>query len=104
MLEPGTTVWRYQVRNGRYLIEEGTVSLFGDRYRVAFTDGGMTTGGPRKEDIGVVRTHGPILWLLERDDEKARRLIIEYEERTIAELEQAIANKRKILEMFGVKS
>jgi hypothetical protein len=40
---------------------------------------------------------GHSIWLLERDDDKARRMFIEFEERRIAELEETLRKKREVV-------
>jgi hypothetical protein len=43
---------------------------------------------------------GHSIWLFERDDEKARRMFIDFEERRIVELEETLRKKREVVEQL----
>jgi hypothetical protein len=93
----GMTLYRYTLKNGKFIVREGTVNQFGLRTCVNFKDGSGAVRAPRDEDIGVIRPIGHSLWMIERDDAKARRMFIEFEERRIEELEELIRKKREVV-------
>ena len=76
------------------------VNNYGLRTCVNFRDGTTAVRCPRAEDIGVIRTVGHSLWMLERDDDLARRKFIAFEEKKIEELEKHLAWKRNVVEML----
>lgn len=95
MITIGATLYRYTLKNGKFIVREGTVNQFGLRTCVNFRDGSSPVRAPRPEDIGVIRPIGHSLWMVERDDAKAKRMFIEFEERRIEELEELIERKRE---------
>ena len=95
-----TILYRYTVHNGKLIVREGIVSNYGIRTCVHFTDGSAAVRTPRPEDIGVMKPIGHSIWLAERDDEKARRMFIEFEERRIVELEETLRKKREVVRML----
>jgi hypothetical protein len=95
-----TILYRYTVHNGKLIVREGIVSNYGLRTCVHFTDGSTAVRTPRPEDIGVMKPVGHSIWLTERDDEKARRMFIEFEERRIVELEETLRKKREVVEQL----
>lgn len=100
MINVGMTLYRYTVKNGKLFVREGTVNSFGLRTCVNFKDGSSPVRAPRPEDIGIIRPIGHGLWFIERDDAKARRMFIEFEERRIEELEELIRKKRRVVDVL----
>ena len=99
-IEPGMKLYRYTVRNGKFYIHEGTVNDNGIRKVVNFTDCASKHRCPRIEDIGVVRNAGPSLWLIDRDDELAKQIFLDYEEYKLAQLRRLIDKKIEIIRML----
>lgn len=95
MITIGTTLYRYTLKNGKFAVREGTVNQFGLRTCVNFKDGSSPVRAPRSEDIGVIRPVGHSLWMIDRDDAKAKQMFIKFEERRIDELEELIEKKRE---------
>lgn len=96
----GKTVCRYNIKNGKFFIHEGVVTEGGRRLYVCFKDGTAKHICPKRGEFGKIFTSGPTLWLLERDDELAKRTFIEYEEQTSIELQKQIDRKRELIEML----
>lgn len=95
-----TILYRYTVKDGKLIVREGIVSNYGLRTCVHFVDGSAAVRTPRPEDIGVMKRVGHSIWLMERDDEKARQMFIEFEERRIVELEETLRKKREVVEQL----
>lgn len=92
----GEIVYKYTLRNGKLFIHEGEIIERGIRKCVYFKDEKTTVRLPKENEFGICHSNGPSLWLADRDDELARRIFIEYEERGIAEL-QGMINRRTAL-------
>ena len=102
-IEPGTKLYRYSIRRNKLCMHTGVVNECLGRKRVVFVDGGInhsTVNCPRPEDIGVIRHIGLTLWMIERDDELAKQMFIDYEERQIHQIEKLLAGKREIVNML----
>lgn len=99
-IETGKVIYRYTIRNKRLYIHEGVVNECGVRKFVNFWDGYPHARCPRVEELEVVRSNGPTLWLAERDDGKARRLFVQFEEDKLVGLREQIRVKEEIVEML----
>lgn len=109
--EVGTVLYLYTIRTGTLKVHKGTVGVNNRTWwrgrDVTFTSKTNKDRCPTIEDIGVIQTGGPRVWLTERDDEKARALFIEYEKDKLAELEATVEKKKaliKMLESVGMES
>lgn len=98
MIKVGTTLYRYTVKNGKLVAREGIVRTFGLRTCVVFLDGSAPVRCPRDEDIGVMRHVGHSIWLIDRDDGRARQMFIEFEEGRIADLQRQIDKKQAVVD------
>lgn len=96
----GETVYMYTLRNEKFFIHEGTIIKQGIHICVYFKDEKRTVGLPRENKFGIIRTSGSGLWLVDRDDELAKRIFIEYEENRLAELQEQISRKTKLIEVL----
>lgn len=110
--EPGTTLYLYTIRTGKFTVHKGVVieGKYGPGRpgwrKVSFSTKQAKEFCPKIEEIGNIQTGGPRLWLIERDDNKAARMFIDYEERKLFELEKHVAKKRaliKTLESVGME-
>lgn len=97
---PGTKLYRYTVRNGKFFIHEGVVNDNGIRMVVNFADGSFRQRCPRVEDIGIIRNTGPSLWLTDRDDELARQIFLDFEEAKLKQLYKQVETKIDIIKML----
>jgi hypothetical protein len=101
--EVGTHLYRYSVKHNKLHLHAGVVNQCINRKVVVFPDGGFRHSAvhcPREEDIGVVRNVGFHLWLTERDDELAKQIFIEYEERQINRMNRLIVEKQEVINML----
>ena len=100
-LEIGTPLYLYTARNGKFNVHEGVVTENRRRYWspliVKFEKRSGVEFVPKEDDIGHILTSGPKLWLTERDDVLARKLLLEYEEGKLAELERVMAKKKELI-------
>lgn len=96
-IKVNTILYRYTVKDGKLIIREGIVSNYGLRTCVHFVDGTPAVRTPRPEDIGVIKHVGHSIWLTDRDDDKARKMFITFEERRIGELEKTLIKKREVV-------
>lgn len=102
-VEAGTTLYLYTIRTGQFKVHKGeaTDDKYGPRYRkVVFETKINKERCPNVEEIGVIQTGGPRLWLTERDDDKARKMFIQYEEDKLFELEKQVVKKRALIKML----
>jgi hypothetical protein len=82
-------------------VRKGTVkeNIFG--YKVVCYDDG-TSGGALPYDSSFGKLHkaggGVDLWLFEKNDELARRLFVEYEEKQLAKLQEKVNKKQKFID------
>lgn len=93
----GKTICRYNIKNGKFFIHEGVVTEGGRRLYVHYKDGTSKDICPGRGAFGKIFTNGLTLWLLEKDDELAKRTFIEYEEQKIMELQEQINKKQEII-------
>ena len=100
----GDKIYKYTVRNGKLFIHEGVVTEYRGRKFVYFEDSSPRTRCPKDEEIGMIRSNGPSLWLLEKNDELARRLFIEFEEKGLSELKKLIERKNELLNMLKTET
>lgn len=105
IFEPGTKLYLYGTRNGTFTVHEGIVveGRYGNypRYhRVAFETRLAKAYLPKPDEVGVVQTCGPRLWLTERDDLKAKELFLEHERKKLAGLEKQVEKKRALIKML----
>lgn len=102
--EAGTILYLYTIRTGELRVHKGVV--FNDtgiywRYpRVRFETKQGKGWCPKRSEVGVIQTGGPSLWLTERDDTKAAKMLIEYELDKLAELEKQVVKKRRLIKML----
>lgn len=99
-MQNGKIVYRYTVKNGKFFVHEGVINNTGFRTLVNFKDHSPSLRCPRDEEFGIIRTVGHSLWMTERDDNKARRLFINYEINKIVEMEEQIRRKKETLKML----
>ena len=99
-IKVNTILYRYTTKDGKLIVREGIVSNYGLRTCVHFVDGSPAVRAPRSEDIGTMKPIGHSIWLTERNDDKARNMFIEYENRRIAELEETLRKKREVVDML----
>lgn len=99
-IEPGVKLYRYTIRNGKFICHEGVVVEVDERRRVIFSDGVTSARCPRDNDIGVVRHIGPSLWLYEKDDERAKQIYLDYENRRLVSLRRQIGKHAEIMNML----
>ena len=106
--EIGTTLYYYTIRKGDFTVHKGAVVT--DRrgwYRkVAFETRSDKLVCPDIYEIGVIQTGGPSIWMFERDDDKAKKMFLEYELGKLALLEDQLAKKKaliKTLESVGME-
>lgn len=95
--EVGETVYKYTLRNREFFIHEGTVIERGTNKYVYFKAKSSTERYPKEMEFRVVCANGPSLWLTERDDELAKRILIEYEEQCVADLQKQIERKLQLI-------
>jgi hypothetical protein len=79
------TYWMYTIRRGKLFISD----RFLYRLRV---------------DVGEVYPKGPTVYLEERNDELAKRILIEYEEKILVGLQEQIKRKTNIIKMLKAES
>ena len=103
-LEAGMPLYLYTARNGRFNVYEGVIlenrRSYWSRLVVKFRGRSGVEFLPKKDDIGRVVTAGPKVWLTERDDALARRLLLKYEEGKLKELERAMATKKELIRVL----
>ena len=103
MEQPIIKAFHYKLFNGRLSMKEGRIAR--DRSchwrEVKFIYGdGWCEWYKCNDEAGKMLNGG--LWLPERDDEKARKLLLEYYEKTLADLQKKIAsNEEKIRILKG---
>ena len=109
--EAGTTLYLYTIRTGVLKVHKATV--FNDtgmywRYpRVKFETKQGKGWCPKRNEVGVIQTGGPSLWLDKRNDDLAAKLFLDYENGKLAELEKQVDKKKallKMLESVGMES
>lgn len=98
----GEKIYHYSIRYGVFTVKEGIIRRHNPNMSyhypyVEFKYGRLMI--PKMDEVGMVRSGGPSLWLFERNDELAKKLFIEYEEGYIENLQKDI-DKRK--ELIGV--
>ena len=96
----GETVYKYTLRNGAFFVHEGVIMEQGTRKCVYFEDKKSKARLPKDDEFGIVHADGPSLWLTDRDDELAKHIFIEYEENSIAELQELINRKTKLINVL----
>lgn len=100
-LKPYTLLYKYTINRGKLHVREGVTNKIGDRMVVNFKDSAdenlKAANCPRIEDIGVIRSVGPTLWLYDRDDELAKQKFIEFENQKIELLLKQIDKKLRII-------
>ena len=99
-IEVGDILYRYTIRHGRFIRNEGTVAICNGRKTVLFRDGVTNVRCPRDMDIGVIRHVGPSLWMTEKNDELAKEIYLEFEERRLSELRRQLETKEAIVELL----
>lgn len=99
--EVGDKLTHYSFRGGKLYIKEGVIKEVNSRwYSLRFVFEGGQMYPPREAKIGVVTHSGPSVWLRGRDDEFAKKLLIEYEKERIAELQEKIDERNRIIEVL----
>ena len=93
----GETVYKYTLRNGEIFVHEGMVIEQGSHKNVYFKTKGLTERYPKKTEFGIVHSSGPSLWLSDRDDELAKCIFVEYEERCLTDLQKQIERKLQLI-------
>lgn len=110
--EVGTVLYLYTIRSGEFRVHKGKVikGKYGNKYavyhKVHFETRAAKEFCPKVNEIGVIQTGGPRLWLTERDDKKAAEMFIEFEKNKLAELEAKVDKKKaliKTLESVGME-
>lgn len=96
----GETVYKYTVRNGKFFFHEGAAIERGSRKCVYFKAKSSTERYPKEAEFGVVHANGPSLWLTERNDELAKRILIEFEEQGLADLQKQIERKAELIKLL----
>lgn len=103
-LEAGMPLYLYTARNGKFNVYEGVITEDRRRYWtwlvVKFKKRSGVEFLPKDDEIGRVVTAGPKVWLTERDDALARKLLLEYEEGKLKELERAMATKKELIRVL----
>lgn len=99
LLWDGTKLYHYTIRNGKFTVKEGIVRESNKKWSYPYVefDYGRQVA-PRMYKIGELRTGGPSLWLLERDDELAKKMFLEYEEECLRKLEEDVEKRRRLIE------
>lgn len=98
---PGEKLYHYSIRNGKFAVKEGVVRESATHWSYPYVDfQGERRLAPRKDKIGKLCQGGPSLWLFERDDELAKKMFIEYEEKCIEKLQQDIDKRRELIEII----
>lgn len=97
----GEKIYWYTMKNAQFFVHEGEVALrpYSRAKCVHFNDGASHGLYPKETDIGVV-LRGTSLWLENRDDELAKRIFIEHNEKCIAELEEQIRRKHENIKIL----
>lgn len=95
----GEKLYKYNLKCGKLFVHEGEVIISKTYKRMGIYFNDTRTMERVPKELGVVLT-GKIssLWLNERDDELAKRIFIEYEERKIAEIKELLDKRIKSLE------
>ena len=101
-LELGTTLYLYTIRKGDFTVHKGMVvaDKRGWYRKVAFETRADKVVCPDISEIGVIQTGGPNIWLFERDDDKAKKMFLEYELGKLALLEDQLAKKKALIKML----
>lgn len=103
-LEAGMSLYLYTARNGKFNVWEGAITENRRRYWTRLVVKFKKRSGvefiPREDEIGRVVTAGPKVWLTERDDALARKLLLEYEEEKLEELERVVAKKKELIRVL----
>lgn len=101
LLWDGEKLYHYSIRFGKFTVKEGVVKEPEKYWGYPHVDfQGERRLAPRRDKIGVLRQGGPSLWLFERDDELAKKIFIEYEEKCIKKLQQDIDKRRELIEVI----
>ena len=104
-IEPGMDLYLYSIRTGDFTVHQGVVAetgyVFAVAYKVVFAGNRPSVRCPEAHEIGVVKSTGPLLWLPERDDAKAKQLFIEFEKRKISEHEMQIERRKAMIEKLS---
>lgn len=100
-LEAGMPLYLYTARNGKFNVWEGVITENRRRYWTRLVVKFKKRSGveflPKEDEIGCIVTAGPKVWLTERDDALARKLLLEYEEEKLKELERAMTKKKELI-------
>lgn len=100
----GKTVYRYNIKNGKFYIHEGVVTKRGRFKEVYFKDENYRARCPGRNQFGMVLTSKTTVWLLERNDELAKRIFIEYEEQKLNELQEQLNKKLELIKTLKMGS
>lgn len=103
-MEIGSTLYLYTARNGKFHVYEGMIvenkRRFYMKHVVRFDGRTQLEYPPTDKQIGRVLGGGPRLWLLERDDNLARKLFLEYEEEKLKQLEKQYNKKVELIRVL----
>lgn len=98
---PGEKLYHYSIRNGKFAVKEGIVKEPETYWGYPYVDfQGERRICPRPDKVGVLRTTGPSVWLLSRDDELAKELFINYLESRIEDYQKEIDKRRELIEVI----
>ncbi len=111
--EPGTTLYLYTIRNGKFSVHKGMV--IEGKYgfgrpgwrKVTFETKQAKEWCPSIDEVDILQTSGPRIWMTKRNDYKARDMFLGYEKVKLAELENLVAKKQaliKVLESVGMEA
>jgi hypothetical protein len=100
----GVKIYHYRLGNGEFTVKEGIIRVpekKGSYSYIEFDYGRLPIPRfPRMDEIGMVRSGGPSLWLFDRDDEFAKEQFLKYEEECIKKLEEDLEKRRARIEII----
>ena len=101
-LEPGTKMYRYIVGVSGVCITEGLIKQYpwhDNDTECVFVDNGGLLHCVHKCDIGRVLFDRDMdtLWLTDRDDELAKRILVTYQKKRIAKLKECLKKRQAFL-------
>lgn len=86
----GNLIYKYTFKNGHFIVQEGVAGACGPHYYVKFESCKTPERVPTGRNLNRVWKGGEVLWLTERDDERAKQLFTEYGVKSIEKLEDEI--------------
>lgn len=98
-LKVGDKIYWYTAKHNKFIIYECEIIEVHNEKYVNFNDGHHGKRRLSRIEFGVIQ-NGVSLWLIERNDELAKSMFVEYGEQFISKLQKQIDDRLKLIELL----